>query len=61
MSQANVDKLRRGYEAFNRGEYDAALAFCHPEIEFFPPGDQPPIEVPRGFALGWNLTRLRRR
>ena len=42
MSQENVDKLRRGYEAFNRGEYDAALVFCHPEIEFFPPGDQPP-------------------
>ncbi len=26
--------MRRGYEAFNRGDIDAALVFLHPEIEW---------------------------
>ena len=42
MSQENVGKLRRGYDAFNRGDFDAAVAFFHPDVEFFPPGDQAP-------------------
>jgi ketosteroid isomerase-like protein len=42
MSQENVDKLRRSYESFNRGEFDAAVALAHADVEFFPPGDQAP-------------------
>jgi ketosteroid isomerase-like protein len=30
--------LRRIYEAFNRGDFDAAIAVAHPEIEFVLPG-----------------------
>jgi ketosteroid isomerase-like protein len=29
-----IDIVRRGYEAFNRGDIEAALAFLHPEIEW---------------------------
>ena len=28
-----VQRLRQGYEAFNRGDFDAAAALMHPEIE----------------------------
>jgi ketosteroid isomerase-like protein len=37
---AMIDALRRGYEAFNRGDFDAAVAIAHPEIEFIPLGGQ---------------------
>jgi ketosteroid isomerase-like protein len=37
---AMIDALRRGYEAFNRGDFDAAVEITHPEIEFVPPGGQ---------------------
>ena len=42
MSEKNIDKLRRAYEAFNRRDFDAALVIAHPDVEFSPPGDQPP-------------------
>jgi ketosteroid isomerase-like protein len=35
-----VASLRRLYEAFNRGDFDAAIAGAHPEIEYVPPGGQ---------------------
>ena len=35
-----VAGLRRIYEAFNRGDFDAAIAVAHPEIEYVPPGGQ---------------------
>src|SRR5688572_30081327 len=38
--QEIVTSLRRIYEAFNRGDFDAAIAGVHPEIEFVPPGGQ---------------------
>ncbi|HXF01179.1 MAG TPA: nuclear transport factor 2 family protein [Solirubrobacterales bacterium] len=42
MSQdvAMIDALRRVYDAFNRGDFDAAVAIAHPEIEFVPVGGQ---------------------
>ena len=43
MSQEYIDKLRRAYESFNRGEFDAAMAVAHADVEFFPPGDQAPF------------------
>jgi uncharacterized protein len=33
MSQADIKTLRVGYEAFNRGDWDAAARFAHPEFE----------------------------
>ena len=34
MSQADIEMLRVGYEAFSRGDWDAAFAAAHPDIEF---------------------------
>ncbi len=35
-----IARLRRTYEAFNRGDFDAAIEIAHPEVEFVPPGRQ---------------------
>jgi ketosteroid isomerase-like protein len=32
MSQANVELVRRGYEAFAQGDLEAALAMLHPDV-----------------------------
>ena len=37
---AMIDAVRRTFEAFNRGDFDAAVEIAHPEIEFVPPGGQ---------------------
>jgi ketosteroid isomerase-like protein len=37
---AMIDALRRAHEAFNRGDFDAAMEIAHPEVEFVPPGGQ---------------------
>jgi ketosteroid isomerase-like protein len=41
MSQENVEAVLRGYEAFNRGDLDAAAEGFHPEIEWSGPGVLP--------------------
>jgi ketosteroid isomerase-like protein len=42
MSQENIDRLHQAYEAFSRRDFDEALTFAHPDIEFFPPGNAAP-------------------
>ena len=37
MSVEDVDLVRRGFESFNRGDVEAVLDMCDPEIEWFPP------------------------
>ncbi len=44
MSQENVDITRRGYEAFNRGDFDAAMALLRPDVEFIRPGIESPLK-----------------
>jgi ketosteroid isomerase-like protein len=34
MSEENVDIFRRAIDAFNRSDFEAALALCHPEVEW---------------------------
>ena len=34
MSQADIETLRLGYEAMNRGDLDGALRVAHPDIEW---------------------------
>ena len=29
-----IDRLRRGYDAFNRGDYEAATEWVHPDVVF---------------------------
>ena len=36
MSQANVTAAQRIYEARNRGDVDAVLAECHPDVTWHP-------------------------
>ena len=33
MSEADIDTLRAGYEAINRGDWDAAFGGVHPDFE----------------------------
>ncbi len=39
-----IARLRRGYEAFNRGDFDAAVEVVHPDVEFISVGAQPPLK-----------------
>jgi ketosteroid isomerase-like protein len=59
MSQENVEVVRRGYEAFNRGDFDAAMEVVHPEIEFVLPGGGPRLLARERFARGWSQTPSR--
>lgn len=50
MSRENVDlvaRVRRAYDAYSRGDFNAATEWVHPEVELVPAGGQPPI---RGVA-----------
>jgi uncharacterized protein len=48
MSQENVEAFRRGYEAFARGDLDAALELMHPKIEAHDPPEVPDATIYRG-------------
>ena len=50
MSSENVEVVRRGLEAFNRGDLDAALQFAHPEVEWHDAPDMPDAGTYRGHA-----------
>jgi ketosteroid isomerase-like protein len=36
VSQENVEAARRLYDARNRGDVDAVIAECHPQVEWYP-------------------------
>jgi ketosteroid isomerase-like protein len=55
MSQENVEILRRGLNAFNRGDKAAFLAICDPEVENVPPRDWPESEPIRGPEAIWDF------
>ena len=40
MSQENVEIVRLGYEAFNRGDIEAVVATLDPGIEWWPAADE---------------------
>jgi uncharacterized protein len=48
MSQEVLKMVRAGYEAFNRGDMEAALAPLHPDIEWWPAADEPITDPYRG-------------
>jgi ketosteroid isomerase-like protein len=43
MSQDKIEVIRSAYEAFNRGDFDAAVAIADPQIEFVRTGGQSPV------------------
>jgi ketosteroid isomerase-like protein len=48
MSRENVDLVRAGYEAANRGGFASAISYAHPEIEFHTYAQSPEAGVYRG-------------
>jgi ketosteroid isomerase-like protein len=48
MSQENIERARRGYEAFARGDFDAVLDMMDPEIEAHNPPEVPEAGIQRG-------------
>jgi ketosteroid isomerase-like protein len=42
VSAQNLEAVRRWFEALNSEDFDAAIALVHPDVEFVPPGGQPP-------------------
>src|SRR4051794_12319052 len=48
MSQANVEAVLRGYEAFNCGDLDGAVEGFHPDVEWLGPGVLPDAQTHRG-------------
>ena len=48
MAQEVLAMVRAGYEAFNRGDVEASLATLHPDLEWWPAGDEPITDPYRG-------------
>jgi len=60
VSEANVEIVRRGYEAFNRGDLDAALEAFSPDAEWGVPDvlpDTGPYNGPEGVRRFWASWR----
>jgi ketosteroid isomerase-like protein len=55
MSEANVQTLRGGLEAFNRRDKAAWIAICDPEIVNFPPREWPENAPIRGAESIWDF------
>ena len=59
MSQENVESLGRAFEAYNRGDLDAAVADMDPDCEYTPTGALPGlsdvVRGPEGYtrAIAW--------
>jgi ketosteroid isomerase-like protein len=61
MSEENVETLRRGYDAWNRGDLEASLALVTEDFEFRPllafADLEPVYRGPEGFTQFWNIWR----
>jgi len=59
MGQAEIDELRRGYAALNRGDVSVVVELLDPELEGHEPGHSPEAGTHRGrdgferFLRGW--------
>ena len=59
MSQENVEIVRRGYDAYNRGDVDAAAAYFASDSEYIPsgalPGGRGSYQGPEGYKrfIAW--------
>ena len=58
MSQENVERLVKGYEAWNRGDMDTMLTLLDPDFEYVStgvfPGLEPVYRGPDGFLAFWR-------
>ncbi len=55
MSGENVENLRQGFDAFNRGDRSAWLALCDPGLAWVPPADWPESAAIRGREAVWEF------
>ena len=55
MSQENVELVRQGFAAFNRGDYETGVTFFHPEVEWHAYLGELGGSVHRDDNLGGNL------
>jgi ketosteroid isomerase-like protein len=55
MSQENVEAMRRGFDAFARGDKAAWFETCDPEVEVAPVGDWPETDRIRGREAAWDF------
>ena len=59
MASANIETLKRGYEALNRGDLSIVLELLDPDIEWHEPAPSPDAGAHRGrdsferFLRGW--------
>jgi ketosteroid isomerase-like protein len=54
MSQENIEIVRRGYAAWNRGDMDAMLAVLHPDLEYVASGLFPGLAPAYRGHAGWR-------
>jgi ketosteroid isomerase-like protein len=47
-----IERVRRAYEAFNRGDFNTAIGTAHPDVVYVPPGDQPELRGAEALR-GW--------
>jgi ketosteroid isomerase-like protein len=43
LAQDHIERLRRAYAAFSRGDFDEALTYAHPDIEYVPSEGAAPV------------------
>jgi ketosteroid isomerase-like protein len=55
MSQANMEAIERGLDAFNRGDLATWIAVCDPEVENIPPREWPESAGTRGPEAIWEF------
>jgi ketosteroid isomerase-like protein len=55
MSQANVEIVRRAFEAFSERDRDAWLSLCDEALEAVPSGDWPETATIRGREATWDF------
>jgi ketosteroid isomerase-like protein len=55
VSGRDVEIIRRGFEAFNRGDREAWLELCEPDFETVPSPDWPEQDAIRGRVAAWDF------
>lgn len=49
MSERRLEIVRTSYDAFNRQDFDAAVSYAHPDIEYHPVDGREPIRGVSGY------------
>jgi ketosteroid isomerase-like protein len=55
MSEENVERIRQGFAAYERGDGETWRGLCHDDIEVVPIGDWPEEAHVRGRDAAWDF------